>query len=141
MTNPVINNAYNVAVPQVTSQFLDKDGNVQQAWYQFLVTLWRRTGGAQGEGPDIQYSEAAILGQISELREQLQSLSQQQFDPASLLAEVDAVLGRLQTVDQSAVQELIDSAVSSIPNTQGLVNALPVAGTSGWARPFMVMGA
>lgn len=37
-------------VPVPTQQMLDSNGYVTQAWRQFFVTLWNRTGGGSGGG-------------------------------------------------------------------------------------------
>lgn len=36
-------------VPLVSTAFVDKNGNVTEAWFMFLIQLWRRTGGSGGD--------------------------------------------------------------------------------------------
>lgn len=142
MTNPVPNSGLNVNVPQVTSPFLTKEGLVDQAWLQFLITLWRRTGGLQGEGPDLQYSETLLLGQITELQARLDALAP---DPGNLIADlqqqIESVAQSVRTVDTASLQEQIDSLFALAPSLQGLVATLvPASSQSGWSRHFMLGG-
>jgi len=38
-------------VPQISSPFVELGtGNINQPWFQFLITLWNRTGGGGGTG-------------------------------------------------------------------------------------------
>jgi hypothetical protein len=39
-------------VPLVNVPFVDQQGNVTEAWFLFLIQLWRRTGGSGGTPPD-----------------------------------------------------------------------------------------
>lgn len=36
-------------VPLVSTPFVDGNGNVTEAWFLFLIQLWRRTGGGGGD--------------------------------------------------------------------------------------------
>lgn len=36
-------------VPLINTAFVDKNGNVTEAWFLFLIQLWRRTGGSGGD--------------------------------------------------------------------------------------------
>lgn len=40
----------NQGFPNVSAPFVEKGGNISRPWYQLLVTLWNRTGGAQDNG-------------------------------------------------------------------------------------------
>ena len=34
--------------PNISQPFVDQDGKINQAWFQLLISLWTRTGAAQG---------------------------------------------------------------------------------------------
>lgn len=46
-------------VPLVNVPFVQKDGTISEAWFLFLVQLWRRTGGATSDG---ELTVADVLG-------------------------------------------------------------------------------
>jgi len=48
MADPAINTGF----PQSNSPWLDPSGRVAQIWLRLLITLWNRTGGAQGGSTD-----------------------------------------------------------------------------------------
>jgi hypothetical protein len=40
-------------VPLVNEAFVDKNGNITESWFLFLIQLWRRTGGSTPSGEGI----------------------------------------------------------------------------------------
>lgn len=61
--------------PQIGSRFVDKEGRIDQAWLQLLITIWNRTGTEQGTpSTDIQYDDSQVNAQLLALRDELQGI-------------------------------------------------------------------
>lgn len=52
----------NQGFPQISAPLVDRSGNITQAWYRFLVSLWTRTGAGKGESTPYVPSNVAITG-------------------------------------------------------------------------------
>jgi hypothetical protein len=48
-------------VPLINTAFVDKNGNVTEAWFLFLIQLWRRTGGSGGDTGGITLDDVLSL--------------------------------------------------------------------------------
>lgn len=48
-------------VPLINVPFVDKNGNVTEAWFLFLVQLFRRTGGTSGGGGTLTLADVLAL--------------------------------------------------------------------------------
>jgi hypothetical protein len=109
-----------IGFPQIGSPFTDKEGRINQAWLQLLITLWKRTGGAvpsSGSGTAVSEDDIKLIDQM------LQSLSSeigQMRDDLSNVEPAGHLLGLIASI-QAQVQV--------------------VASSSSYARVFLLMGA
>lgn len=61
-----------IGFPQISSRFVDKEGRIDQAWLQLLITLWNRTGEQTGgDVTDQQYADSAQDGLIAQLAQDI----------------------------------------------------------------------
>lgn len=92
MTNPLAIN-----FPKITTQVLNPDGTMAQAWFQLLLQMFVRTGSTQGvSASDDLYTDGQVDGEIDRINEDLHSIESQ--IPNSLLGDIQARVDALETV-------------------------------------------
>ncbi len=95
------------AFPVIGTAFVDQNGKLQQAWYQFLITLWRRTGAAVGVDITVLEQTVAVLSaELAALT--VQSLQKPSPAGLSLLAE------HVEGLDVSGLQRAFPGVPSSV---------------------------
>jgi hypothetical protein len=93
-------------VPLINVPFVDKNGNVTEAWFIFLIQLWRRTGGGGSTPTTITISDVLAL------EESFASVGPHVDNPTSL--EMIHV-----TPSQQQLMEMIFAPLANTDYTQG----------------------
>jgi len=86
-------------VPLVSTPFVDSNGNVTEAWFLFLIQLWRRTGGSGGDTGSI------TLADVFSVEETFAP-----FPPIVSDSFTETTLAR-----QEAEQQLLDMIFAPVP--------------------------
>lgn len=95
-------------VPLVNVPFVDRNGNVTEAWFLFLVQLWRRTGGNMPNPGNL------TLADVISLEQTFPVLTQ---DQEKIVSETLFVVGgpeeKADVIAPVTVQEILDQTFSS----------------------------
>jgi hypothetical protein len=99
--------------PNLDQVFTDpKTGRIQQAWLQFLIALWNRTGAAPGTNTVVIVDDITVL---TALVEELTALSLRSASPAGVAQLADAVEAlTVQGLQRPAIARPDDTALLSL---------------------------
>lgn len=116
---------FNQGVPSFNYPFVDNNGNISVAWYQFMISLWNRTGGASSSGIVSSISVTSNDGIISSVT-----------NPNSTPNIILSVNGTLLTTELSIFNEVMKGLVPL--SNGGVLNFLRADGN--WTPSILLLG-
>ena len=116
----------NLNIPNFSVKLIDQAGYIDRNWYLFLLQLWQRTGGSQGDqgggagdiSSQFETNESAISGELSKMLADLSDAQAFQLDGSAyaqvLMQALDAIRAEMVFDNDAAAVGKLSNRCSDI---------------------------
>jgi hypothetical protein len=142
---------YATDVPLINVPFVRPDGHISEAWFMFLIQLWRRTGATSGTALDDLATDAATLADdpviavlsqaLKDINVQLQTVPDAAQDALvkAQRTNQDAIIDQLTPLDP--IRSMAYQDASNVKITGGTIDGTAIGGTTAAAAKFTTVAA